>query len=82
MIKLFDNDTEAEVGTISESQFDFLQEQLIEESLDASTYNLDTAAISSLEANGADRGLVTLLRGALGSRALTLAAASMTTSIL
>lgn len=68
MIRLFDNESDEEIGSINESQFSVLQEQLIEETLDTNTYNLDVAVLDSLEANGLDGGIVALLRKALKER--------------
>ena len=68
MIKLYDCDTDAEIGTITESQLDFLQEQLVEETIDTSSYNLTEANIESLEVNGADPEVVELLRKAISGR--------------
>ncbi len=68
MIKLYDSDSEAEIGDITEEQLDLLVENLAEESLDEYSWNIDAAALTSLESNGADSSLVTLLRRALGSR--------------
>jgi hypothetical protein len=68
MIRLFDNDNDAEIGSISESQLDAMQEELIEETLDSNTYNIDEAALDSLERNGLDRQVVSLLRTAMGGR--------------
>jgi hypothetical protein len=68
MIRLYDNENESEVGTITEAQLEVLVEELVEESLDEYTYNISQNVISSLEGNGADSGLVAILRRALGSR--------------
>lgn len=68
MIKLFDSDTEAEIGEISEDQLSFMMEHLVEETLDEFSWNLDPPAINSLESSGAEPALVALLRRALGSR--------------
>ena len=68
MIKLFDNESEKEVGQITDPQLEFLIEELADESLDEYTYNVNPSVISYLEGNGADPQLVSLLRGALGSR--------------
>lgn len=68
MIKLYDGENDAEVGTITESQLDLLMENLVEETLDEYSYNIDAAAIASLEQNGADAELVATLRRALGNR--------------
>ena len=68
MIRLYDNDDDSEIGRITEAQLDFLQEQLIEETLDANTYALSPATVDSLEMNGADSDVVEMLRKALGAR--------------
>ena len=68
MVRLFDNDSDDEIGSISESQLDDLQEELIEESLDGNCYNISSAVLDSLELNGIDRPVIALLRTALGVR--------------
>lgn len=68
MIKLYDADTDAEIGSITESQLDVLIEQLVEETIDDTSYNVDPAIIASLETGGADPVLVAMLRRALGDR--------------
>jgi hypothetical protein len=68
MIRLYDNDNDEEIGSITEGQLDALQEQLIEETLDSNTYNINSAGLDSLELNGIDRQVVALLRAALGGR--------------
>jgi len=69
MIRLFDNDNDQEIGQITEAQLDFLQEQLIEETLDSTTFALAPATVDSLAMNGGDPEVVNLLRKAIGSRA-------------
>lgn len=68
MVRLFDNDNEAEIGPITEDQLNFLQEELVEETLDAYTFSLSPASIESLRKNGGDPDLVTMLRNAIGTR--------------
>jgi hypothetical protein len=68
MVRLYDGDTDAEIGQITEAQLEVLAEQLIEEALDEYSYNITAAAIGSLETNGADAEVVALLRRALGNR--------------
>jgi len=68
MIKLYDNDTDADLGAISDEQLEFLVEELAEESLDEYTYRINPSVIASLEANGGDPPLIAFLRRALGSR--------------
>ena len=66
MIKLFDSDTEAELGEISEDQLTTIVEELVEESLDEFSWNVDPAAIKILESRGADSALVALGGGSVG----------------
>ena len=68
MVRLFDNDNESEIGPITEAQLNFLQEELVEETLDAYTFSLSPAAIDSLKSNGGDPDLVAMLRTAIGTR--------------
>jgi hypothetical protein len=68
VIRLYDNDDDSEIGRITEAQLDFLQEQLIEETLDANTYAVSPATVDSLEMNGADSDVVEMLRKAIGTR--------------
>lgn len=68
MIKLYDGDSEREIGEITEAQLELLAEQLVEETLDDSTYNINLAVLSSLEANGVEPALLDLLKTALGGR--------------
>jgi hypothetical protein len=68
MIRLYDGDTDAEVGQITEAQLDVLAENLVEETLDEFSYNITADAITSLESAGADPQLVAILRRALGTK--------------
>lgn len=68
MIRLYDNDNESEIGPITESQLDFLQEQLVEDAIDAYTFDLTPASIDSLEMNGGEADLVAMLRKSMGTR--------------
>ncbi len=68
MIKLYDADSEAEVGEISEEHLDFLVENLVEETLDDYSWNIDASSVASLESSGGDPALVSMLRRALGAR--------------
>ncbi|HXH27613.1 MAG TPA: galactosyldiacylglycerol synthase [Candidatus Polarisedimenticolia bacterium] len=68
MIRLFDDDNEAEIGSITEDQLSFLQEQLVEETLDDYSYSINASVIGSLERSGADGEVVEMLRRALGAR--------------
>ena len=68
MIRLYDNDDDREIGQITEAQLDFLQEQLIEETLDSTTFSLAPGTVESLAMNGGDPEMIDLLRKAIGSR--------------
>ena len=68
MVRLFDSDSETQIGEITEAQLDLLQEELIEESIDAYTYNLSPAALDSLEKSCGDAILVGMLRKAMAGR--------------
>jgi hypothetical protein len=68
VVRLYDNDDDSEIGRITEAQLDFLQEQLIEETLDANTYSVSPATVDSLAMNGADTDVVEMLRKAIGAR--------------
>lgn len=68
MIKLFDNDSDADLGVISDEQLEFLVEELVEESLDDCTYSINSTTIGTLEAHGGDSSLISVLRRALGTR--------------
>lgn len=69
MIKLYDSETGAALGRISDEQFTFLEDHLEEESEDDQDYYFSAATIDILEEKGADPELVALLRRALGGRA-------------
>ena len=68
MIKLFDAQSNAEIGAISEAQFDFLKGQLEEESATDTDYYINADTLDYFAEQGADAALVALLRDALGSR--------------
>ena len=68
MIQLFDKDGGAAIGTISDEQFRFLQEQLEAESPGDDDYYFNSDTLDLLEQSGADAGLLQLLRAGLGSR--------------
>lgn len=68
MIKLYDSETGAALGRITDEQFTFLEDHLEEESEDDQDYYFDQATIDVLEQEGADAELVALLRRALGDR--------------
>ena len=63
MVQVFDNDVDVALGTISEEQLQFLQGQL-----DKAPATIDHEVLGMFERDGADPALLTLLRGALGTR--------------
>lgn len=67
MIQLFDKKTGTALGNLTDDQFQFLSDRLEEESLQDDDYYLNRTTVDSLEEDGADPALLTLLRQALGS---------------
>jgi len=68
MLNLVDKETGRVVGSITETQLEYLQAQLEEESPEDTDYWFDVASIDILEEGGADAALVQILRTALGER--------------
>jgi processive 1,2-diacylglycerol beta-glucosyltransferase len=68
MIKLFDKATSLSLGEITQEQFEFMVEALEEESDEDTDYYFTADTIDLLEDEGADAGLVALLRKALGDK--------------
>ena len=68
MINLREKDTNKSVGSISEVQFQFLVDQLEEESMEDNDYAISSTLLDLFESQGADPELVSLLRDALGER--------------
>lgn len=68
MVELFDKQTGAAVGTLTDDQFQYLVDHLEEESSDDDDYYLNRTTVDILESEGADPVLVTVLRRALGDR--------------
>ena len=69
MIQLYDKNTGARIGTITEDNLRFLVDQLEEESGDDQEYYFNEATLDLFEKRGADTPLVSLLRSALNGRA-------------
>jgi len=69
MIQLYDKDTGAWIGTMTEDHLRCLVDQLEEESGDDQDYYFTEATLDLLEKGGADTALVSLLRSALNGRA-------------
>ena len=67
MIRLRNAETGADLGTISPEQLDFLVAQLEEEFDEDRDYYFDAGTIDMLEEAGAEAGLLSLLRSALGN---------------
>ena len=68
MVKLYDKDTGAWLGTITEEQLQFLLDQLEEESSEDRDYYINDATLESFEEAGADPALIKVLRAALNGR--------------
>ena len=68
MVQLYDNQTGAPIGTIADAQFQFMQDQLEEESTVDRDYYINVATLDMFERRGANPDLVSLLRQALGGR--------------
>jgi len=68
MIQLYDNETGAPLGAITEEQLRFLTDQLEEESPEDRDYYINEPTLDAFEEAGADPALLTLLRKALGER--------------
>lgn len=67
MIEILDKQTGRSLGTLSDEQFQFLSDQLEEESATDDDYYLNRTTVDLLEEQGADPALVSLLRTALGT---------------
>ncbi|HEX9616746.1 MAG TPA: hypothetical protein VGA03_04975 [Anaerolineales bacterium] len=67
-MNLYVQETGEYVGGISESQFQFLVEQLEEETLEDRDYAITPMTVDFLATQGADPDLLDLLRQALGDR--------------
>lgn len=68
MIKIYDEESGAVYGTLTEAQLQALMAQLEEESREDTDYYINQATVDMLEDKKVDPALVTLLRGALGGR--------------
>ena len=67
-VSLFDRESGALVGRISNKQLDWLSDQLEEESDEDTDYYIDKPTIDMLRDAGADAALLEILRKALGGR--------------
>lgn len=68
MIRVYDAETGAELGEISDEQLRFLTDQMEEESTEDRDYYINQVTVDMFEGRGADPALVAFLRGALGKR--------------
>ena len=68
MIQIHDNDTGAEIGTLTEAQLQFLIDELEEESGEDQDYYINETTVDLFEEKGAEKDLVSLLRSALNGR--------------
>jgi len=68
MITIYDEATNTVHGTITEVQLQFLINHLEEESAEDTDFYINQATVDMLEQDGADAGLLKLLRAALGKR--------------
>jgi processive 1,2-diacylglycerol beta-glucosyltransferase len=67
-VKLFDAGTAAPLGTLTDEQFQFLADELEEESPEDADYYLDAVTVDMLEDDGAPEALIKVLRDAIGER--------------
>ena len=68
MVTLRDKDTGKLLGTVTDEDFEFLVNDLEEESTEDMDYFVDSDTIDMLEEDGAPESLVVLLRNALGDK--------------
>ncbi len=68
MVELFDKDSGASIGVITDSQFRFMSELFEEESETDMDYYISQDTIEMMEDEGADVALLDILREALGEK--------------
>jgi hypothetical protein len=68
MVKLFDKETGKFVAEITEDQFQFLMDNLEEESSMDEDYYFNEATIEMFKERGADEQLIEILERAIGSK--------------
>ncbi len=68
MYRLYDKETGAPLGLVTDEQLQFLIDQLEEESVDDTDYSITPLTLDYLAAEGADSELLTVLQEALGSK--------------
>ena len=67
-VHLFDLVDDHEIGIVTDEQFEFLASHLEAEDADDDDYYLNQATLDSLQEQGADAQVITLLRAAMGGR--------------
>lgn len=65
-VRISDKASGNNIGTVSREEFQFLVDQLEEESSTDADYFIDSATIDMLEDNGGSATLVAMLRAAVG----------------
>jgi processive 1,2-diacylglycerol beta-glucosyltransferase len=68
VVQLFDKETGSALGSITDDQFQFMMDQLVEESEEDTDYYFNEATLELFEEEGADAELLSILRRALGGR--------------
>ncbi len=68
MMKLFDADTNQELGEISEADLNFMKSQMEEESEDDHDYYIHSSLLATWQAQGASSSLITLLTTAMAGK--------------
>ena len=68
MVKLFNAETSAAVGEITEGQLQFMIDNLEETTSDDQDYWIDVPTLAMLRSGGADEELIALLARGLGGR--------------
>ena len=67
MLTLYNEETGAKLGEISEEQLQFLEEQLVEEGVEDPDYFINQDTIDMLAQRGADQALIAMLRQAVSN---------------
>jgi len=74
MIEIFNKDTGERIGQLTESQFDFLMDNIENEYLENVTYEIDRQVMDLLKSRGADFKILGILDDALkGKKKITIA---------
>lgn len=68
IIRLYDNASGAELGTLTEEQLEFLIDNLEEETSDDQDYYLNPNTLELLATRGGDASLISILRQAMGDK--------------